>query len=188
MTGSVFFAAGGREEHTGGLLRDVAPGVLDVGAQARLGLLPGVELGGRASLGGGVMGDMRLQPIRRPIAVSLDLAGFINHFHGMPLDPHVSQLIWYRGLRPSAIVGLGPVFGGVAYSRLNAWGQGMGVGHELRDTFDMRSAFAGVELGKDLRLLVEAEVFKVRSRYANEYGFVLGLAGYSPPIRIWGKH
>ena len=187
VIGSTFLAAGGKDELTGSNIRDVSPGVLDVGAQARLGVLPGIELGGRVSLAGGALADVRLQPLRRPVSLSLDIAGFTNHYLGDWMDPHVPQPITYRGFRPAAIIGVGRVYCGVAYSLARAWGPGMGVGAELNDTLDIRSAFAGVELGSKLRVLVEAEVFKVQSRRANEYGVCLGLAGYSQPIRIWGR-
>ena len=187
VVGSTFLAAGGKRERTNFITRDVSPGVLDVGAQARLGVLPGIELGGRVSLAGGALADVRLQPLRRPVSLSLDIAAFTNHYLGDWMDPHISQPITYRGFRPSAMVGVGRVYCGVAYSLARAWGPGMGVGAELNDTFDIRSAFAGVELGNKIRALVEAEVFKVQSRRANEYGVCLGLAGYSSPIRIWGR-
>lgn len=187
MVGGGFIAVGGRNQDRNVVLT-VSPGVRDVGATARLGVLPGVDIGGRLSLFGGALADLRLQPLRRPVAVSFDIAGFTNHYHAAWLDPHVPQPVTYRGFRPSAMVGVGPVCGGVSCTRFNAWGPGMGVGAELRDTFDIRSAFAGVEVGTKLRLMVQGEVFKVKSRYANGYGFVLGLAAYSQPMRIWGSY
>jgi hypothetical protein len=176
-----FIAAGGREGE-----RDrPAPGVLDFGVIGRIGILPGVEVGARASLGGGGMADIRLQPLRRPFSISFDAAVLKNHFLDNPLDPHVPEPVDYAGVRPAAIIGIGPVFFGAAYSYI--WSRGQGLGIPIYDTLRIPAAVLGARIHKQMDLLIEAEAFIVRTRHKQTPGFCLGLAGYSPPVRLWGR-
>lgn len=176
-----FIAAGGRD-HNG---PTPAPGVADFGVSGRLGVLPGVEVGARGSLFGGGLADVRLQPLRRPVSVSLDVAVYRNRFLAAPLDPHVPMPVTYTGIRPAVIIGVGRFYGGGAYGY--TWSRGGYDTYPYYDTLRTPTAFAGVRIDGKIGLLLEAEVFQVSNRSRTVPGFCLGFAGFSPPVRLWGK-
>ena len=176
-----FIAAGGRDRNSD----SPAPGVADFGVSGRLGLLPGVEIGARGSLFGGALADVRLQPIRKPVSVSLDMAVYRNHFLANPLDPHVTQPVTYTGVRPAVIIGVGHFYGGGAYGY--TWSRGEGLGFPIYDTLRAPTIIAGVRIDRKIGLLIEAEAFMVSDRWRTVPGFCLGFAGFSPPVRLWGK-
>ena len=175
-----FIAAGGRTRH----YDSPAPGVADFGVSGRLGLLPGVEIGARGSLFGGALADVRLQPLRKPVSISLDMAVHRNRFLANPLDPHVSIPVTYTGVRPAVIIGVGRFYGGAAYGY--TWSEGYYM-KPFYDTLRAPTVLAGVRIDRKIGLLLEAEAFIASDRWRTVPGFCLGFAGFSPPVRLWGK-
>jgi hypothetical protein len=183
-----FAAAGGKGTSVGS--GTVGRGVFDLGIQARLGLAPGLDIGARGSLGGGGLADIRYEPLRGPVSLSVDAATFYNRGYLDPLDFHVPVPFNYRGVRPSVIAGFGWFYCGAACSFGASWGEGYSP-PPTYDTLVIPALIVGAQLGRRAPWLIEAELFQVRGRPSGhnttDVGFCLGFAGLSVPLRLWGE-
>jgi hypothetical protein len=121
------------------------PGELELGLMARVGIVPNIEAGFRASCPLGVMVDAKYQFLRGRLLMAADL--------GLSVSPSPFQLIWY----PMLLVGTERYYAGLKAMYVREFDQGYVPSPNTSSLIP--GLLFGASFGRRLRVLPELNVF-----------------------------